>query len=225
MLLTNKGLRVQPRPTEDGDALLSTLRGIQGSIRMIDPAMGGNGSIERVQRSIQRIAAIAENEAQKPGRKLLIWVGPGWPMLDSERYAPPNDRDQQRYFRTIVELTNKLREARIVVYSVTGFDPSLGHSQLYRMFLKGVAGPKQAYASDLALKVLVTQTGGLVLGPDNDLVAQIDRCIADANRFYQIAFTPAAEHPDEYHALRVEVDRPGVTVRTNSAYYAEPPGN
>lgn len=226
MLLTNSGLRVQPRPTEDTDALLKTLRGIHASVRLITPEMGGNGSIERVRRSIRAIDSLAVNEAQKPGRKLLIWVGPGWPMLDSRRYDSPDDRAERRYFQFIVALTNELRQAQMTVYSVSGVDPLVGRDILYQAFLKGVAEPRQAQAGNLALKVLAMQTGGRVLGPDNDLTAQINRCVADANAFYQIDFMPAvADHPDEYHALKVTVDRPGLTVRTNSAYYAEPPGN
>ena len=77
----------------------------------------------------------------------------------------------------------------------------------------------------MALKVLVTQTGGKILGPDNDLVEQINRCIEDANAFYRISFDPpAAEHTDEYHDLKVVVNKPDVTVRTNSGYYNEPAG-
>jgi hypothetical protein len=32
--------------------------------------------------------------------------------------------------------------------------------------------------------------GGLILGPDNDLATQIDRCLAAANEFYRISFNP-----------------------------------
>jgi hypothetical protein len=54
--------------------------------------------------------------------------------------------------------------------------------------------------------------------PDNDLVGQINRCVSDANVFYRISFDPAhAEHADEYHALKLLVGKPGLTVRKNTA--------
>jgi hypothetical protein len=94
---------------------------------------------------------------------------------------------------------------------------------LYQEFLKPVSLPKQAQPGNLGLKVLVTQTGGVILGPDNDLAAQINRCLADADAFYRISFDPAhAEHADEYHDLKLVVDKPGLTVRTNKGYYDEP---
>jgi hypothetical protein len=72
--------------------------------------------------------------------------------------------------------------------------------------------------------VLVTQTGGLILGPDNELVGQINRCIADANAFYRLSFnSPPAQHAHEYHELSLQLKQAGATVRTNAGYYNEPP--
>ncbi len=189
--------------------------------------MGADGALERFQISERALAAIAENESRKPGRKLLIWVGPGWPMLQSTRFAAPNDTNQRRYFDAIVEATNKLREARITVYSVSGLDANAGgQGYLYQSFLKGVPSPHEANAGNLALKVLVVQTGGRILGPGNDLAEQIAQCLVDANNFYSISFNPPpAVHADEFHELKVQIDKPGVKVRTNAGYYNEPPGN
>jgi VWFA-related protein len=225
MLLTDAGLRVQPRPSVDGNALLSVLDQIQGSGHIISGAMGAEGELERLQLSLRQMTAIAENEARKPGRKLLIWVGPGWPMLTSNDFSA-SDKDQRRYFDAIVELSTRLREARMVVYSVapTNVDRRGENTLLYRAFLKGVTSARKADTGNLALKVLATQSGGLVLGPDNDVVSQIDHCIADAGAFYTISFDPPrAEHADEYHDLKVQVAQPGLIVRTSTGYYNEPP--
>jgi VWFA-related protein len=229
MLLTEEGLRIQPRPSVDGLAQLDLLNQIKGHISSINAAMGGEGALERAQISVHQMATIVENEAKRPGRKLLIWVGPGWPMLQNQAFRF-NEKDRQRYFNVIVELTNRLREARIAVYSVSPEDSSMGggpsRSLLYQSFLKGVPTEQQADIGDLALKVLVTRTGGRILGPDNDLVGQINQCFAEANAFYRLSFDPPrAEHADEYHDLQVQVNQAGMMVRTNSGYYNEPPGH
>jgi VWFA-related protein len=89
-----------------------------------------------------------------------------------------------------------------------------------------VKSPRDSDPGDLALKVLATQTGGRIFGPNNDLANQIEHCIADANNFYRISFDPpATDQADEYHDLKVTVDKPGVTVRTNTGYYNEPAGH
>ena len=226
MLLTDAGLLFQPRPSADGNAVVTVLDQIKGGIHTIYGAMGSDGDLQRFQLSLRKMAAITENEARKPGRKLLLWVGPGWPMLDSNNYKF-SDKDQRQYFDTIVELSTRLREARMAVYSVSAPDAGLGASPdrmfLYQDFLKGVRSARQADTGNLALKVLALQSGGRVLGPDNDLAGQINRCIAEANAFYTLSFDPqAAEHADEYHDLKVLAGQPGVTVRTSSGYYNQP---
>jgi len=228
MRLTDAGLRVQPRPTLDGNAQESIVNQIKGQIGFINPAMGVGGALQRLQISEHALASIAENEVKKPGRKLLIWVGPGWPMLETAQFVTPDDTNRRRYFDAIVELTNKLREARITVNSVSGSDPNTAALDPfhYQSFLNGVRSPRQAAAGYLALKVLAVQTGGRILGPDNDLAGQINACIADANSFYRISFNPPpAGSADEYHELKLQIDKPGLAVRTNAGYYNEPPGN
>jgi len=225
MLLSDAGLRVQPRPSTDGRALLGVLNEVKGSIHTINAAQGSEGDLERFQLSVRQLSTIAENEALKPGRKLLIWVGPGWPMLDSNKYMF-SEKDQKRYFDSIVELSTKLREGRVVVDSVapaaSTMVSGLG-TTLYQDFLKAVRTARQADSGNLALKVLATQSGGLVLGPDNDLAGQIDRCVAEANAFYTLTFDPGyAATPNEYHDLKVELDQTGLTARTRTGYYNQP---
>ncbi len=225
ILLTDKGIQVQPRPSYDGNAVAEVVHGIHGSLRTLDPAMGGFGMVERFDLSAREMGTIAENERKKPGRKLLIWLGPGWPILNRPELGYYSKRDQQRYFDSIVAFSTSLREGQVAVYSATPI--MLGSESrmfLYKNFLKGVTSPEQADAGNLALRVLATQTGGQVMIPDNDLAGQINRCVADANAYYQIGFDPpAAAHPDEYHSLKLTVDRPDLTVRTNTGYYDQPP--
>lgn len=224
-LLTDAGLRMQPRPSTDGNALAAALDQIDASVHTINPAMGAEGDLERFQLSVREFTAIAENEATRPGRKLLIWVGPGWPMLDGDNFTY-SDKDQRRYFEGIVELSTKLRQARMAVYSVAPSSSVLGsgtHTLLYQAFLKGVKSSRKADTGNLALKVLATQSGGRILGPDNDLAAQINSCIAEASAFYTLSFNPPpANHADEYHDLKVEIGQPGLAAHTSTGYYNQP---
>jgi len=225
MLLTDAGLRIQPRPSVDGNALVAVLDQIKGGVHSIYSAMGADGDLQRFQLSLREMAVVAENEALRPGRKLLIWVGPGWPMLNSNSFRF-SDKDQRHYFDTIVELSTKLREARVAVYSVssTNIQNDGLNRFMYKDFLKGVPSALKADTGNLALKVLVLQSGGRILGPDNNLAEQINSCIADANAFYSLSFDPPhAEHADEYHDLKIELAQPGLTIRTTSGYYNQPP--
>ena len=55
------------------------------------------------------------------------------------------------------------------------------------------------------------------------LCSTLALCLAGIHSWYMMAFQslPSRE-PDEYRPLQVTVDRPGVVVRTNAGYYAQP---
>jgi hypothetical protein len=76
---------------------------------------------------------------------------------------------------------------------------------------------------DLGLQVLVVQSGGSVFNSSNDLTAAIADCVADADAFYVVSFNAARpDKADEYHSLKVTVDKPGIAARTRTGYYAQP---
>jgi VWFA-related protein len=226
--LSAAGLRIQSQASLDGNAQAAVLDQMTINLGALRSA---EADLNRFQYSIQRMADIAENEARRPGRKLLIWIGPGWPMLNHQNYVYGfSEKDRQRYFDAVVELSTRIREARMAIYSVS---PAVSTEEsearnigYFKDYLKGVESARKLDTGNLALQVLAVQSGGRVLVPSNDIAGQINRCIADANTFYTLSFSPGpAQHTDEYHALKLLVDKPGVTIRTNAGYYNQPLGH
>lgn len=221
-MFTSEGLRVQPAPSKDGNALAAMLDQSTGTVRARDLAGGVYSLQEQFQSSYKTISGIAENLSHKPGRKVVIWLGPGWPLL-TERFFIQTDVSRETYFRQIAALQNKLREARVTVYSL--FTISGVTNTLYENYLKPVREVRKMEIGDMALQVLALHSGGRVLDPSNDVKAQIDACVAEIGEYYTIAFMPPpAAKADEYHDVTVMVNKPGVTVRTNTGYYNEPAG-
>ena len=219
-LFSSAGLRVQPAPSKDGNALAKMLDEATGTVRARDLSGGVYSLVEQFQDSFKTIQGIAENEARKPGRKLLIWIGPGWPLL-TERFFIQSNESRQNYFRQLVALNKRLREARITLYNVA---PIVGVTPvLYRGYLKPVTEARKMEIGYLALQVLALATGGRVLDPGNDLVGLILDCQSDVGPYYTITFeSPQAVGADEFHSLRVEVKGERLTARTDSGYYDEP---
>lgn len=208
MLLTDKGLSVQPQPSLDGNGMANLVHSIRPSISSINPAMGADGALEEIQRSIHEMQRLADNEARRPARKILLWMGPGWPLLDSNRYQY-TDQQRRAFFSSTVFLLNGLRNAQITVYGVLPEFSSMGINEglafRYQSFLKPVLSPRQSMPEQLGLGVLAEETGGAIVGPSNDMVAEMNSCPAHASAYYRISFDPpAAGAPDEYHALHVD---------------------
>jgi VWFA-related protein len=217
--LRDSGLWLVAEPSRDGNALAAKIaRDEQG--QSVRKALGPNGLFgsgpEEMPGSLalKSLADILTVERRKSGRKLLIWIGPRW----EENGAP---FDQQRVFNMIVWYSTLLREARVALYSYSeGENQRDLRSNRYRDFLSGVRSTRDAEFEDLNRKVLAIQSGGRVLDSSEELADQINGCVAEASDFYTLSFNPGpANHPNEYHELKIQVLTPGLTARSSMGYY------
>jgi VWFA-related protein len=213
--------------SRDGNAVIADLNQKQLGLRTIGRSQGLSGGMERMQMSLSVLQKLADHEASMPGRKLVVWISPGWPFLISGMdQVLESQKQKQWFFDSIVALSDGFRRARITLYNI---DP-LGTADAlslratdYKQFLKPVKKADQADIGDLALQVLASQSGGRVLNSSNDLAGEIATCAADANSYYVLSFEGLpGDGPNEYHALEIKIDKPGLTVRTRSGYYAQP---
>jgi VWFA-related protein len=216
---------IQDNPSTDGNSLLAAFDQSVNTLHTIRRSTGIYGAEDRLQISLDMLHALAARETPKPGRKLVIWISPGWPMLSGPR-TNLDSRTQQMVFNSVVAASTALREARITLYSVDplGLADSGGlRTTYYEEFLKGVTKPSQVQIGNLALQVIATQTGGLAFYGSNDIVDGLHRCIADADAFYVMTMQAApADRSNDYHSLEVRVGTPGLKARTRTGYYAQP---
>jgi VWFA-related protein len=224
LFLTDSSTQVQPVATSDGNALAESLNSTQSSLRTIGRSQGFYGGADRVQISLRTLEGLASYEATQPGRKLLIWLSPGWPLLSGAN-VELSKKDQESIFNLVVELSGALREARITLYSVDPLgvaDAGGPETFYYQSFLKGVPSANRVQNGNLGLQVLAAQSGGRVLNSSNDIANSIAGCVLDATAFYTLTFdSPPADHPNEYHSLQVKIDKSGLTARTRTGYYAQ----
>jgi VWFA-related protein len=223
-ILTDKGLQVQPGSTRDGKSIMAALDAQTTGLRTIGRGTGFYGAEERLDDSLTALRAIIAKEAKEPGRKLVIFVSPGWALFSGPRMQI-SSKQQEGIFNQVAQLTRELQQADVTLYAVDprGTNQPIGSRFYYQQYLKGVAKPQQAEFADVSLQVLATHSGGLVLNADNDIHALVKRAVDDAAEYYEISFAPTpAEHPNEYHSIDVKVAQPGLTARTRQAYYAEP---
>jgi len=225
ILLSDTSTQIQPTPSRDGNALVTALNANQSGLRIIGRSQGFYGGADRVQISIKALEQLIAYETRQPGRKLLIWLSPGWPLLSGPN-VQMTDKGRESIFNTVVALSTALRQARITLYSV---DPS-GMSDAgsmrtfyYESFLKGVPSANKVENGNLGLQVLAVQSGGRVLNSSNDIARLIATCLDDSKAFYTLTFdSPRADHPDEYHSLQIQIDKARLTARTRTGYYAQP---
>jgi VWFA-related protein len=229
--------------SQNGLLLIKALDQNGPSLHRILEAEGKEGQSERVRLSLVALNFIATAEAAKPGRKILIYISPGWPLMSES-----NAKTKEQLFDSVLYFSDVLRDARITLYNINpegvavGPQMTLGFSDpgviqrgsligmprppadvgpgYYESFYKGVSTAKQADVNDLALQVLAHQSGGLVLEGNNNIERQIARCAGEAAAFYVLSYDfPAAKSPDQYHDLVVTVDKPGLAARARTGFY------
>jgi VWFA-related protein len=209
----------------DAEALVAALN--QGRSGQLITAKSPEAyGIEGAQQlSLYTLEQFADFEAAKPGRKLAIWISPGWALL-SDQDAGLSSKEQQTLFRTIVALSDKLRQARIALYDIdpSGLaDANSLETTYYDEFEKGVKSARQVQIGDLGLQILAVQSGGRALNSSNDIAGEIGVCLEDASAYYALSFRGAAgDGPNEYHALEIKLGKSGLTAHTRSGYYAQP---
>jgi VWFA-related protein len=225
VFFSDLGTQIQRAPTRDGNGLATALDQNQNSLRTIRRSQGYYGAEDRLQLSLKTLSSLASVEAAKPGRKMVIWISPGWPMLTGPRIQLSSN-DAKGIFNSIVQISTSLRQAGITLYSVDPLglaDAGGVRTTYYEEFLKGVTGPSRVDMADLALQVIATQTGGLVTYGSNSVVAGLDHSIADLDAYYVLSIGAApADKANDYHGLAVKVANPGLTARTRTGYYAQP---
>ncbi len=220
-VVTDTGVSVMGAPTTDGNALAQTFKQYQSGLRDLRRD-GVYAAYELFSMSVQKFMDIIGTVSDQPGRKLVIWIGPGWPMLAGPAVLEPARKAQQQYFDTIVRLSTVMRQSQVTLDSVSGGLPN-AYTYYYESYVKGVKSVNDALIPDLSEKVIAAQSGGIVIPPDFGLGINLAKCVNLSSIVYQISFdAPPTEKTDQFHSLEVRVDRPGVKVYTNTGYYDQP---
>jgi VWFA-related protein len=217
--LTQDGLFSSSKLTRDGNLLAKEVeqhkspRTVWRSVRNDGPNLlrAWVSSSQPNPLSLRALGSIAIDQREIAGRKVVVWISPGWPV---------NGGDIG--FDEATELSTRLREARIMLDNVNVW-PNPDQSFNYHDYLEAPRSQKDMQPAKMALQVIATHTGGLVLDSSGNLDRDIERCVEEERSFYTLTFNPPHTYQmDEFHDLRVRVDRPALTVRAPTGYYNEP---
>jgi VWFA-related protein len=223
-VVNDTGTQIQGHPTTDGNALSTALDQYEIGLKYLRRDTGIYGAADRSDLGLRALSALMARDNNLPGRKVILWISPGWPLLSGPRLDLPYKQEQQ-IFSTIVALSTQLRDTHTTLYAIDplGAGESVLRTNYYEDFVKGVQKPSQVVLGDLSLQVLATQSGGQVLYASNDITGLLQKAMADTSAYYELTFdAPPAERTDEYHHLQVQLSNPGLSARTLQGYYAQP---
>lgn len=221
-IVTDQSVKMQGVYTTDGNLLAQNLTQTDVGIRGLGNTGGAYGATDRIAISIRALHELLAKANNAQGRKLMIWISPGWPILSGPE-AALQPQEENRIYAEINQLSYLLRGTRTVLYSV---DPlgsaAVGtfHDFYYKSFLKPAKHPSGVTFGNISLQVLAISSGGMVLNGNNDIPAMIESAVKVADPVYTLSFsTPVSSKPDEFHSIEVKVNKPGITAKTGWGYY------
>ncbi len=179
------------------------------------------------------LEGIARHVAKVPGRKNLIWVTAGFPIV----WPTPPSVPLFNFTPDMEEAARALNNANVALYAVdargligalgqmTGVPSaeSRGAASLADMMWQNLARSYRAVGPSGidTMNLLAGLTGGDVYFNTNGIENSIQTAVEDADLTYTLGFYPAREPKDrDLHNLKVKVARAGVTVRYRENYSA-----
>ncbi|HTW49082.1 MAG TPA: VWA domain-containing protein [Acidobacteriaceae bacterium] len=208
-------------PSADGNKLADQLHQWQPHLQP-RPTQSDADMQERWQESVFGLSKILNHESDQFGRKLLVYVSPGWPLIRSTD-VQATDGLLHQWMDLIVSTSTNLRQQQMTIDAVepqgsAGLDWGL----IWRANLKPVKKWDHAEPADVVLQVLAVQSGGQVMHSNNDIADEIAQCMRDATSWYTVVVPQQPDKPNTWHDLQVRVNQPGAVVRAANGYYAQP---
>jgi VWFA-related protein len=220
-VLTDDGAKIVDTFSSDGNKLNDILEHHDVGLRQITRSAQWGG-LERLNVSVSAFHQLLEFTATIPGRKLVLWISPGFPLISGPRINL-TDHQENQIFGDIVQFSAQMQQNNVTVYNINpiGSGQSLSRADYYRDFLKGVPKPGDVQFADLSIQVLSVHSGGLTIEGNSDVNGMIQRCLADAQSWYEITYDPPpAERVNDYHHVEIKLSQRNLVARTSDGYYA-----
>lgn len=212
--------------TRDRNALLKALNAapVQNAWMLEGRGNSDIGPIDRMQQSLEALEQMAQEYTRIPGRKILLWVGGGFPSPDPTSI---DGEDALEVKNTLRYVTDLLLNTRTTLFAVDPTSSAASVTEIttieqsnFAMAAGGLSSGIDPFNASADFDRLAPVTGGRIVRGRNDLSQQIAQAISLAEGAYAIGFTPEGDPSSTtFLPLRVECTRPGVTLLTRAGYY------
>lgn len=177
--------------------------------------------MDRAQQSVDTLQQIVLQNEGIPGRKNVIWIGPGSPTL-----IAPESLKAAAKLKSYIHLTaNMLVQARISLFVIY---PPLKLERRSDLLNPSFADTNfenhDPFGSAVNFVDFVRETGGDLFFNRNDIDGEIQQSETFGSKYYTLTYQPREVHNDgSFRRIHVTLRNPDLRVVTKNGYYA--PGN
>jgi VWFA-related protein len=193
---------------------------------------GGDGGTQ-LARCFGALLQLAQSTKGYAGRKNIVWIGKGFPSLDTDQENEAQALSDQASLKMV---TAALLASRITLNIVDPTPMSSAQADLSNpelvspdMLLNALSpngvplGDQQPDLSTLSFFQLAPSTGGLAFYARNDVDKQIETAINDGAQYYTLVYSPSNKTGDEalFRNITVKLDDPNLVAWTRNGYFPE----
>ncbi len=178
---------------------------------------------EQLENAVGAAAATLRSFAQPPGRKVMMLLSGGWPfdptqVAAEDRAAPVIDTEFDRGYEIYKPLVDT---ANLLAYTLYPVDvPGLqevGADASAAAPVQPAALPSPEQEAHGSLTYLASRTGGEAL-LNARRVKPLGVTASDTRSYYWLGFTPTRQRDDKPHRIKLDVVRPGLSLRTRGGF-------
>lgn len=222
------------RVLDVSSALLSDSLDIEAGVRnYLDPNERHHVTrlSEQVERSVAAASATLRSFAKPPGRKVMVLLNGGWPLLPAEfvlndvsRYVI--DREilaGEPLFRPLIDTANLLGYTIYPVdvpgLAATAISAELSAAPSIDSFGSSALGNSFTRESSVhaALHYLARQTGGRAMINAQRMRA-FETVVQDTRSYYWLGFSPARDWDNRRHDVEIKTRNPGLRLRARQGF-------
>jgi VWFA-related protein len=206
MVMGQKRLELLHDYSRDAGALLRSLqhRHAELPFSLMHAELTGMG--ERFGKTLWALQQIAAANDHFAGRKNVIWIGPGFPAVNSETM---DWNSRQTLQKAVTLTTNLLFEARLSVYTLD----SRG--------LQVTPYWSDATISELIFESVATATGGRIFTHRNSLDEVIEKSSDEGAAYYGVGYYPTNHDWDgKFRKIQIVARGKGLQVIARKGYFA-----
>jgi VWFA-related protein len=174
------------------------------------------------------LSQIAESSEGTRGRKNILWVGSGYPMVNTMLLPISSEAILQDAIRRV---TDRMLDARV---ALTLIDPKgiqevdQGGENFATMddMSAGIAPVTGPFTGSLDFGTFAIATGGQILANRNDVAAEIGHSADNSQIYYTLAYspttgTPGNDNPAAYRKIRIHLKDRSLRAVARDGYFPE----
>jgi VWFA-related protein len=222
--VNNRKFEVLHDYTQDGDALIAAMNK-HLSIYPWDLVNNrtGRSTLDRLAVSLGALEQVAQATSGHPGHKNLIWVGHGFPGINTVDLTPEQTASITGAIQRALDM---LRDARITLYTIDPTMMSVATTDIAAETANETeddAG-EDPFAAGVSFSALASATGGKAYKSRNDVDREIGTSVRDGSNFYTLSYSPSTESDAAaaFRNIRIRLSQRGLLATTRSGYYSQP---